>query len=145
VRGTSFPDASTNPRQRGGDQINDRADHKDLKRTVPFAQSRKKYAQRSIRKTKETPGDKAGDQQACRIAKKSQDGKESNKSDDSGGDEIALDRNAIENRKAIGDKNPSEERQRKTGSYHQADSYSGVFESVERFMPTSCWSNQHDE
>jgi hypothetical protein len=43
VRGACFPDASSNPGNRRGDQIQNRTDHENFEGAVPLTQSGEKY------------------------------------------------------------------------------------------------------
>jgi hypothetical protein len=62
VGGASFPDTPSNPGNRHGDQIQNRAKHENFKGAVPFAQSRKKHTERPVGNRQNAPGNETGNE-----------------------------------------------------------------------------------
>ena len=125
------PDGPANPGYRRDDQIHDCSKHEDLNRTVPVAESPEKQTKDTIIQTKDQPCDQTRSQQIPGHAQESQNGNHREQTKKEGCSDIALQRETVEERDAIGHEHPGSEYQSQTDGFINSDSNGRVPENVE--------------
>src|SRR5579864_4752549 len=132
----SSPDASADPRERGQDHIEDRAESEHLHGTVAGVKPYKINGEQAIGDGEDGPADKTGSQEVAGHAHKSENGYGCEKTERGSGDEVALESNAFKNRNAVGDEHPDGEHQGKSDAGIYTGASGRVSQNVE---PAITW------
>ena|SRR6266403_2541449 len=131
VRFANSPDGHANPRQRRNDQVDDGSIHENLHRAMPIAQFPEKQTEDTIIQAEDQPRDQAGSQQMPGHPQESKDGDQREQAKKQAGRYVAFRRETVEERDAIGQKQPGGEHQNQTESSVDANSNGRVGENLE--------------
>jgi hypothetical protein len=125
------PDGPANPGYRRDDQVHDGPKHENLNRAVPVAESSEKQTKDTIIQAEDQPRDQTRGQQMPGHAQESQNGNHREQTKKNSSSDVALQRETVEERDAIGHEHPGSEYQSQTHCDVHSDSNGHVPENVE--------------
>src|SRR6267142_5496455 len=125
------PDSHANPGQCRNDQVDDRSIHENLHRAMPIAEFPEKQTKDTIIRAEDQPRDQPGSQQMPRHTQEPKDGNQGEQAKKQASRYVAFRRETVEERDAIGQKQPGGEHQNQTESSVDTNSNGRVGEDVE--------------
>jgi hypothetical protein len=137
------PDHADNPTERGEYHIHDGAQHENLERTEPVAEAVKNHAERAIARAENEPSKEARGQEMPWQAQKAKNGNGSQKAEDRGRRDIALQRETIQERRMIRDHQPRGENQSQANAHINTRANCRVAEDVEPTITGQMRTYQH--
>ena len=143
MRFTSSPDCGNNPGERGDNHIHDSAQHENMERAEPIIEPVENQAERAIAEAENEPTEKARRQEKPWQPQKPKDRNRSDKAENRGGGDIALQRKAFEEWGAIGNNQPRGENQSQTDPHINTGANRRVAEDVEPAITGQMRTNQH--
>jgi hypothetical protein len=145
MRFTGSPDCGNNPGERGDNHIYNSAQHENMERAEPATEPVEYQAERAIAEAENEPTEKARRQKEPRQAQKPKNGNRSDKAENRSGGDIALHREAFQERGVIGNHQPRGENQSQTDPHVNTGANRRVAEYMEPTIPGQMRTNQHEE
>ena len=144
MRSTGSPDRGNNPAERGENHIHDGAQHENMERAEPITEPVENQAERAIADTENEPTEKSRCQEVPRHAQKPKNRNRSEKTENHGGGDIALQREAFQEWGVIGNNQPYGENQSQTNANVNTGANRRVAEDVQPAITGQMWAYLHE-
>jgi hypothetical protein len=144
MRLTGSPHHANYPAERSKYQIHEGAKHENLHRAPPVAEPAENHAERAIAHAENNPANEARCQEVSWEAQEPKDGNARQEAQDRGGGNIALHREAIQERRVIGNQQPGGEYQRQAHTDVNTGADGRIAENVEPTITGQMRTYQHE-
>ena len=130
MSGAGSPNESADPGNGRQDHVYNRAEHENLKSTVPIAEPAEEETEGTIAEAEDEPADQTRSQEIARRAEEAKNGHCGEKTENRRGSDVALQGKTLQERHMIGDHQPD----RKNQSEADADIDTGADSRVAQEM-----------